>query len=141
MEQGPDIVEAYQKNFRPSEYLSEPKVNVGVHVVCAETEEQAAKVASSRNLGRLYSITGRAKGIPSMEEALNYPYQANESAYVEQYRRVCVDGHPIQVKEGLEEISERYQTPDLSIVTICHLYQDRLRSYELLSEACGLLDR
>ncbi len=141
VEHGPAIVEAYQRNFRPSKYLSEPKVNVGVHVVCAETEEEAVRVASSRNLGRLYSITGRAKGIPSMEESLNYPYQSNELAYVEQYRRVCIDGDPTQVKEGLEEISERYQTPDLSIVTICHLYQDRLRSYELLSEACDLSGR
>ena len=81
----------------------------------------------------------RAKGIPSVEEAQNYPYQSNELAYVEQYRRVCIDGDPAQVKEGLEKISERYQTPDLSIVTICHRYEDRLRSYELLSEECGLL--
>ena len=140
VEQGPDIVEAYRKNFKPSEFLSEPKTNVGIHVVCAETEEEAVKVASSRNLGRLYSITGRAKGIPSVEEAQSYPYQSNELAYVEQYRRVCVDGDPVQVKEGLEALAERYQTPDLSIVTICHRYQDRLKSYELLSEACGLLE-
>ena len=138
-EDGPAIVEAYRKNFQPSRYLSEPTANVGVHVVCAESEEEAVKVASSRNLGRLYSITGRAKGIPSMEEAQGYPYQANELAYVEQYRRVCVDGDPAQVKERLEAISESYQTPDLSIVTICHRYQDRLESYRLLSEECGLL--
>ena len=139
-EQGPAIVDAYRQNFKPSEHLSEPKANVGVHVVCAETEEQAFKVASSRNLGRLYSITGRAKGIPSMEEAQNYPYQSNELAYVEQYRRICVDGDPAQVRERLQEISEWYQTPDLSIVTICHLYQDRLKSYQLLSEEFGLLE-
>ena len=141
IEDGPAIVEAYRNNFRPSEYLSEPLANVGVHVVCAETEEEAVKVASSRNLGRLYSITGRAKGIPSIEEALNYPYRSNELAYMEQYRRVCVDGDPLQVKERLEEISQRYQTPDLSIVTICHRYQDRLKSYQLLSEVCGLLEK
>ncbi|PKB81236.1 MAG: hypothetical protein BZY88_06985, partial [SAR202 cluster bacterium Io17-Chloro-G9] len=140
VEQGPAIVEAYRNNFKPSEYLAEPKTNVGVHVVCAEKEEDAVNIAASRNLARLYSITGRAKGIPSVEEALNYPYQSNEAAYVEQYRRVCVDGDPVQVKESLDELSERYQTPDLSIVTICHRYQDRVRSYELLSQECGLLE-
>jgi len=139
-EQGPAIVDAYRKNFKPSEHLSEPLANVGVHVVCAETEEEAFKVASSRNLGRLYSITGRAKGIPSIEEAQNYPYQSNELAYVDQYRKICVDGDPAQCRERLEEISEWYQTPDLSIVTICHLYQDRLKSYQLLSEEFGLLE-
>ncbi len=138
VEDGPGIVEEYRQGFRPSEYLAEPKVNVGVHVLCAETEEKALHLAQSRNLGRLYSVTGRAKGIPTIEEALNYPYQANEAAFMEQYRRLCVDGDPDQVKERLEAIAESYQTPDLSIVTICHDFQDRVRSYELLAEACGL---
>lgn len=138
VEDGPRIVEAYRKNFRPSEYLSEPKANVGVHVVCAETEDEAMRQASSRNLGRLYSVTGRAKGIPTVEEALNYSYQANESAYIEQYRRLCVDGDPQQVKERLDELSELYQTPDLSIVTICHRFEDRVRSYRLVAQAYGI---
>ena len=30
-----------------------------------------------------------------------------------------------------------YQTDDLSIVTICHDYAARRRSYEFLAEACG----
>jgi luciferase family oxidoreductase group 1 len=138
VEDGPRIVEAYRNSFRPSEYLSEPKANVGVHVVCAETEEGALRLAASRNLGRLYSVTGRAKGIPSVEEALNYPYQANESAYIDQYQKLCVDGDPQQVKERLEELSELYQTPDLSIVTICHGFEDRVRSYQLVAQSCGI---
>ncbi|GIS81948.1 MAG: hypothetical protein CM1200mP15_05800 [Dehalococcoidia bacterium] len=60
---GPDIVEGYRKNFQPSEYLAKPQVNVGVHVVCADTEEEALNMPS-RNLARLFSVTGRAKGIP-----------------------------------------------------------------------------
>ncbi|PKB82594.1 MAG: hypothetical protein BZY88_03940 [SAR202 cluster bacterium Io17-Chloro-G9] len=138
VEDGPRIVEGYRKSFRPSEYLSQPKANVGVHVVCAETEDAALRLASSRNLGRLYSVTGRANGIPTVEEALNYPYQSNEAAYMEQYRRLCVDGDPQQVKERLDAIAESYQTPDLSIVTICHGFEDRVRSYQLVAQVCGI---
>ena len=136
--EGPDIVEGYRKHFEPSKNLAEPRVNVGVQVLCAETEEAALRIAASRNLGRLYSITNRAKGIPSVEEALSYDYQLNELAFVRQYSRVCVDGDPGQVKEKLERLAETYQTDDLSIVTICHNYADRRRSYELVAEACGL---
>ena len=75
-----------------------------------------------------------------MEEALNYPYQSNESAYLEQYTRLCVDGDPQQVKERLDEISELYQTSDLSIVTICHGFEDRIRSYQLLAQACKIAE-
>jgi luciferase family oxidoreductase group 1 len=138
VEEGPAIVEGYRKNFRPSAYLTEPKVNVGVQVLCAETEEEAHRIAASRNLARLKSVTGRARGIPSLEEALAYEYAANEWAYTQQYLGRCVDGDPHQVKERLEELAETYQTPDLSIVTICYNFADRVRSYELVAKACGL---
>ena len=138
VEEGPAIVENYRQNFQPSEHLTEPKVNVGVHVVCAESEEEAQRLSASRNLSRLFNITGRAKGIPSPEDAASYVYQADEAAFVKQYQRVCVDGDPQQVKERLEELAEMYQTSDLSVVTITHSLADRVHSYELLAEVCGL---
>ncbi len=138
VEEGPDIAENYRKNFQPSEHFPEPKLNVGVHVICAETEQEALRLSASRNLARLENITGQAKGIPSPEEAGKYLYRPDEAAFVKQYQNVCVDGDPQQVKEGLENIAEMYQTPDLSVVTITHGLAERVRSYELVAEACGL---
>jgi alkanesulfonate monooxygenase SsuD/methylene tetrahydromethanopterin reductase-like flavin-dependent oxidoreductase (luciferase family) len=131
-------VAGYRQHFQPSAYLSEPRINVGVQVVCAETEEEALRVASSRNLGRLRSVTGRARGIPSVADARNYQYRSDELAFLQQYTRNCVDGDPQQVKQGLEDIAERYQTPDLSVVTICHRFEDRVRSYQLVAGATGI---
>ena len=139
VDEGPAIVANYRQNFQPSEYLSGPRINVGVQVTCAETEEQALRVASSRNLARLENITGRGQGIPPIEAAMAYQYAPDELAFVQQYARICVDGDPQQVKESLDDIAELYQTPDLSIVTICHDYADRVRSYELVADACGIL--
>jgi len=139
-QEGPAIVEGYRRNFQPSDNLSEPLVNVGIHVLCADTEKEALKLASSRNLARLKSITGRAQGIPSVEDALNFSYRTDELAFMEQYSRNCVDGDPQQVKQGLHDLAERYQTSDLSIVTICYAYEDRLRSYQLIAKECGLGD-
>ncbi len=138
VEEGPAIVANYKQNFQPSEHFPEPKINVGVHVVCAETEEEATRLSASRNLSRLFNITGRANGIPSPEDAAKYVYQAGEEAFVNKYQAVCVDGDPHQVKKGLEEIAEMYQTWDLSVVTITHALDDRVHSYELLAEACEL---
>lgn len=138
VEEGPAIVANYKQNFQPSERFPEPKINVGVHVVCAETEEEARRLSASRNLSRLFNITGRANGIPSPEDAAKYIYRADEAAFVKQYQDVCVDGDPQQVKKGLEGIAEMYQTPDLSIVTITHGLAERIHSYKLVGEACGL---
>lgn len=138
VEEGPAIVANYRQNFQPSKQFPEPKINVGVHVVCAETEKEARWLSASRNLSRLFNITGRANGIPSPEDATKYLYRADEAAFVKQYQDVCVDGDPEQVKKGLEEIAEMYGTWDLSVVTITHALADRVHSYELLAEVCGL---
>ena len=138
VDEGPSIVEGYRKQFEPSRFLDAPKVNIGVQVLCAETEEEALRIAASRNLGRLYSVTNRAKGIPSIDEAFSYQYQMNELAFIRQYSQVCADGNPEQVKEKLQRIAEIYETDDLSVVTICHDFADRVRSYELVAEVCGL---
>jgi luciferase family oxidoreductase group 1 len=137
-ENGPLIVESYRRHFQPSAYLMEPLVNVGVHVLCAETEEEALRLASSRNLMKLRSALGVRAGVPSVEEALAYPYRAEELAYLDQVKRSYVDGNSQQVKAKLEDLADLYQTSDLTIVTICHGFAERIRSYELLAEVCEL---
>ncbi len=141
VEEGPAIVQAYRRHFKPSEFLSEPLVNVGVQVLCADTAEEALRLASGRNLARLLALTGRAKGIPSPEEAQAYTYQPNEWEYVQQYASLCLDGDPRQVKEKMLALAQAYQTPDLSVVTICYGFEERVRSYQLLAEVCGIDDR
>jgi luciferase family oxidoreductase group 1 len=138
VEHGPTIVESYRRYFRPSAFLSEPKVNIAVQVLCAETEEEAKRLAASRNLVRLRIVTGRRSGVPPVEEALAYPYTPQERAYLAQFTRANVDGNPQQVKAKLEAIAELYQTTDLSIVTICYDFAARVRSYELVAEVCEI---
>jgi len=138
VEHGPTIVESYRRYFRPSAFLSEPQVNVAVQVLCAETEEEAKRLAASRNLVRLRIVTGRRSGVPPVEEALAYPYTPQERAYLAEFTRANVDGNPQQVKAKLEAIAELYQTTDLSIVTICYDFTARVRSYELVAEVCGI---
>ena len=138
VDEGPAIVDAYRRHFKPSEFLAEPLVNVGVQVLCADTDEEALRLASSRNLARVLSLTGRAKGIPSPEEAQAYSYQPNEWEYVQQYSDLCLDGSPQQVREKMLALAEAYQTPDFSVVTICYGFEERVRSYELVAEVCGL---
>jgi luciferase family oxidoreductase group 1 len=138
VEDGPAIVENYRRHFRPSMYLSEPKVAIGVHVLCAETEAEAKRLASSRNLAKLKTALGQRSGVPSVETALAYNYNPHELAYIADFSSSYIDGTPAQVKAGLEAIAEQYRTPYLSLVTICYGFAERVRSYELVAEVCGL---
>jgi luciferase family oxidoreductase group 1 len=137
-EHGPEIVEIYRRGFRPSAFLSRPQVNVAVQALCAETEEEAHRLAASRNLMRLKIIQGLRGGIPSVEDALAYPYRPQELAYLKQSASSNLDGDPQQVRQKLAGIAELYQTTDLSVVTICYEFAARIRSYKLVAEACGI---
>ena len=45
-------------------------------------------------------------------------------------------GSPSTVKAGLEALAQRTGADEIMIATSMHGYQDRLRSYELIAEAC-----
>ena len=138
-EDGPGIVHAYKERFQPSRFLQEPKVNVSVHVLCAETKEKAERLASSRNVARILSLKGMASGIPPVEEALRYNFSPLEMAHTAEQRKRCVDGDPECVRSQLESVAETYGTTDIGVVTVCYAFEDRARSYELVAQACGLI--
>ena len=137
-EHGPAIAEMYRQNFQPSEYLSEPKVNVALQVLCAETDEDAQRIGASRNLSRVRSVQNIREGVPPIEEALAYEYRPDEWAYLSKLKESYIDGTPEYVRDKIEALAYAYDTNDIGVVTICYDFADRVRSYELVAEAFGL---
>lgn len=134
-EHGPAIAEMYRQNFQPSEYLSEPKVNVALQVLCAETDEDAQRIGASRNLSRVRSVQNIREGVPPIEEALAYEYRPDEWAYLSKLKESYIDGTPEYVRDKIEALADIYDTNDIGIVTICYSFADRVRSYALVAEA------
>ena len=79
---GPEIMQAYRDAFQPSPLNAAPRGSIGVFVLCADTEEEAQRLAASRDLWRLRLDYGKITAIPSVEEALAYPYSEAERARV-----------------------------------------------------------
>jgi len=135
---GPQIMAAYREHFRPSPWQAEPMASIGVFVLCAESDEAAQRLGSSRDLWRLRLDLGLLGPIPSIEEAEAYPYSREERLRIAVNRRRQVVGSPATVKERLLTLAGAYGVGELVIVSICHDFAARLRSYELLAEAFGL---
>jgi alkanesulfonate monooxygenase SsuD/methylene tetrahydromethanopterin reductase-like flavin-dependent oxidoreductase (luciferase family) len=112
-----------------------------VRVVCAETTEEAERIASSQNLSRVLSVQGKRAGLLPPEEAMAYEYSPEELAYLKQYRRTAVVGDRERVRVKLQEVAETYETMDLAIVTNCYSFADRVRSFELVAEVCRVKPR
>lgn len=132
------IAGLYRKLFTPSEYLKEPKFNVALQVICAETPERADFIASSRNVSRVNAAKGIREPLLSPEKASSIQLSAFELQYLESLNKHVIQGSPDAVKEQILAAAKAYETTDLSIVTNCHYFEDRVRSFELIAEAFGL---
>ncbi|MGH7276823.1 MAG: LLM class flavin-dependent oxidoreductase [Candidatus Rokuibacteriota bacterium] len=137
-EGGAEITRAYRTQFRASELLQAPRASVAVFVVCADTEAEALRLATSRDLFIVRLYTGRAGRYPSVEEAEAYPYTEPELAIVRHARRRTVTGAPEQVRERLLALAADYGVDEIVVVTITHDVKARFRSYELLARAFEL---
>ncbi len=154
---GPMVAELYRKEFQPSNYQREPRINVAVQALCAPTEGEALFLAGSRNIIKAGSILEehRARipedeaedyppvrhGLIAPEEAAEFPLTEKAREYIEGLKIGYLDGDPAQVKTKITDIAEIYGAQDVSVVTTCYAYEYRRRSYELIAEAFGLEPR
>ena len=136
---GQSVVRGYREGYRPSARFPQPLASACIFVVCADTSDEAERLAMSRALWRLrVETTGQITPFPTAEEALAYPYTQAEQARIAANRQREVVGDVATVKARLEELAEGYGSDELVIVTITHGFEARLRSYELLAEAFAL---
>lgn len=139
---GPAVVQAYLKHFKPSALHDKPLANVGIAVLCADTEEKAEHLAASRDLWVLRLLTtGNAGQIPPPQEAMAMQYSDEQRAWLRRIRARTVVGTPDKVRAGLLEKAQEYGVDEFVCVTICYEHKDRLRSYELLAQALELKPR
>ena len=131
---GPSIAADYCGRFVDSERLAAPLVSVGVIAICADTDEEAERLAASSRMMLSLLRQGRLIEIPPVEKALRYL----ETRSPGKSDRRAVIGSPEQVRAGLEAVAAEYGADELLVLTITHDHAARRRSYELIAEAFGL---
>ena len=123
-----EIARAYCEAFRGGE----PHVAVAVSAICAETDEEAAELASSMQMAWALLRAGRLAPVPTVERALRY-LEENHLDGVPGRRAIV--GSPATVKAGIEDVAAEYGADEAIVVTITHDHGARRRSYELIAEA------
>jgi alkanesulfonate monooxygenase SsuD/methylene tetrahydromethanopterin reductase-like flavin-dependent oxidoreductase (luciferase family) len=109
-------------------------VSVGVIAICAESDEEAERLAASSRMMLSLLRQGRLIEIPPVEQALRY-LETREPGRGD---RRAVIGSPETVRAGLEAVAAEYGAEEVLVLTITHDHAARRRSYELIAEAFGL---
>ena len=110
---------------------------VATWAICAESDEEAQRIASSARMARAMLRMGRPIPVPPVDRALRFL----ESRPSRGGGGRALVGSPETVRRGLEELAERYGASEAMLVTITFDHAHRRRSYELIAEAFALSPR
>jgi len=130
--EGAGIAEQYRKQAQ------DPHVSVGVWTVCAETDEEAERIASSGAMMMALLRQGRLVPVPPPEKAMRFVASQGIDLRNPRGRRRRVIGGPETVRAGIEQVADEYGAEEVILVTITYDHETRRRSYELIADAFGL---
>jgi luciferase family oxidoreductase group 1 len=130
-------LEVYRGGYRPSTDWPAPHAMVGVNVVTADTDDEAARWLTSIQQRFLGMQRGRRGPLPKPIDPaeLEALWTAQEKAGVQRMLAATAAGSPASVRQQLAAIVERTAADELIVAGAIHDHAARLRSYELLAGA------
>jgi luciferase family oxidoreductase group 1 len=131
--------DAYETLFAESPLQGKPRKSMGVSAIVAESKEEAEYLCWTPWGSRIMGQRGTRNGVPTPEEAMAFDYTPAEREYIEYMKSKALYGTAEEVRDRLEVIGDQYGVDDFVVVTIMHDFAKRLRSYELLAEAFGIV--
>lgn len=130
-----EIIRMYRENFTPSKWYKEPKVILGTHIICADTDEKAKELALSSDLSfSLFVQTGKNIPLPTVEEAKAYPYTEKDWEEVRAGSMPKFVGSPETIKKRLAPYIQSGMVDEIMVLCMVHDQEARKRSYELLRD-------
>ena len=132
---GTAIAAHYRANFVPGDGQPTPYQIVASSVVCADTDDEAQRLASSHRMLLDHLTTrGRLIPIPPPDEAEHYlATRGGNPAALPLGRRLIV-GSPATVRAALAKLVDDYQADEVMVLTTAFDHDARRHSYELLAD-------
>ena len=136
---GAAVVGRYRAGFTPSAGPAAPRAVVAGWAICADTDDEAERLAASfRMLMALYH-RGQLIAVPPVEMALQFlAEQSSGGRVMPQLHRRLIVGSPTTVRAGVEALAREYGAEEVMLVNIMYDHAARRRSYELIAEAFQL---
>ena len=133
-EQLMQALELYRGQYRPSAKHPTPYAMMGINIVTADTDAEAACLFTSLQQRFLGMQRGQRGLLPRPVESMAGLWNAAEQAGVERMLAESLVGSPASVAAGLRATQARTGVDEFIVACAVHEAQARLRSYELLAE-------
>jgi luciferase family oxidoreductase group 1 len=140
----PDLLypatQLYRRNFRPSEFLQQPWLIVGVPIVAAETDAAARRLFTTPQQRFLRLIRNKPVELLPPVDSMDAIWQDWEAAIVESKLRAAIVGSSQTVREGLESLVAATGADEVIAVTDTWEHADRLESYRRVAEIAAAIE-
>jgi luciferase family oxidoreductase group 1 len=131
---GASIAADYRRDFAADGYAPVPYVVAAPTVICAETDEEAQRLAASSRMVFTQLRQGQLIEVPPPDVAARW---LETNAPPPTGRRAII-GSPATVRAGIEAVAAEYAADEVMIVTITYDPAARQRSYALVADVMGL---
>jgi luciferase family oxidoreductase group 1 len=132
---GAEIAALYRERFAEHEHRGRPRTAVAVWVVCADSDEEAQRLASSARMTFTLLRRGQLIAVPPPEKAVRFLQSEQRIEAAPRSERRAIIGTPASAAEQLRDVVSSYGAEEAIVVTITYDHDARARSYELLAEA------
>ena len=131
---GEKIAAHYRSNFAGP---GKPYQIVAAWVLCADTDEEAERLARPHRMLIDLLHRGQLIPVPTVETATAY-FESQAASRVPTVARRVITGTPETVRPAVERLAAAYGADEVMVVAITHGHAERRRSYELLADAFDL---
>lgn len=130
-----EAMRLYRDTFKPSASHDKPLAILGTQVVCADTDEEAERLAATFDLNAVRRAKGEYAPLASPEDAAAYDYSPVDRARIAQGRNRISVGSPDTVKAKLSALVGLTKADEIMVTSMIYDHTARKRSYELLAQA------
>jgi len=133
---GVDLVNLYRERFVACERLPEPRALVAVWALCADSDEEAERLAASARMVMLLARRGKFAAVPPVDTAVRFiDRRTRGRPDGAALGKRMVLGAPATVRASLEGLARDYAVDELLVLTVTHEHDARRHSYDLLADA------
>lgn len=158
-----EAVEIYRRRFKPSEHLQAPYVILGANAIVADTDEEAARLATTQTASFLNIVTGQSVGLVPPFESDDAVWQQhiqthkvphfgpialeraslinNEKEIVRHMTEFSFIGSPQSVEQQIRHIQSEVDCDELMLNSYIYDETAQHYSYDLMMRVCHQLNQ
>ena len=133
-----EAMRIYRDSFRPSPSHDKPYAILATHVVCADSDAEAERLAATVDLNTVRRAKGEFTPLASPEEAAGYAYTPMDRERIKANRKRLIAGSPETVRARIAALADATKADEVMITTMVFDHAARKRSYALIAQAFGL---